>query len=211
MRSRVAIVDDHEIVRRGLRSILDQSGEFEVVGEASNGEDGLRLIRAQCPDLALVDIRMVGVTGLDLCQSVQEESLGTAVVILTSYAEEELLQACVQAGARGYLLKDVQGPDLVQALLQIQRGGAALHPAAARLVFQMMRSDPAGFTPFSGLTKQEREILQWIAHGFTNREIGQQMHLSENTIKTHVLDILRHLGVKNRIEAAVAAYRYGLI
>ncbi|MCL6562924.1 MAG: response regulator transcription factor [Firmicutes bacterium] len=207
---RVVLVDDHEVVRRGIRAILSDTDEFEVVGEARNGEEGLALIRALLPDLALVDIRMGGHDGPALCQAVREEKLPCAVVILTSYLNEDLIRTCVRLGVRGYILKDVEGFDLLNSLRKIIHGGAVLDPKAAELVLQWMQHvppEPAAPT----LSRQDIEMLRLVAEGLTNREIGRTLYLSENTVKVRVNDIVHRLGAKNRIEAVMIAHRQGLI
>jgi len=207
---RVILVDDHEVVRRGIRAILSETDEFEVVGEARNGDEGLALIRTRLPDLALVDIRMGGHDGPALCQAVKEEKLPTAIVILTSYLHEDLIRTCVRLGVRGYILKDVEGFDLLHSLRKIIHGGAVLDPKAAELVLQWMQhvpSDPA--TPT--LSRQDIEMLRLVAEGLTNREIGRKLYLSENTVKVRVNDIVHRLNAKNRIEAVMMAHRQGLL
>ncbi|MBX5466313.1 MAG: response regulator transcription factor [Firmicutes bacterium] len=205
---RVVLVDDHEVVRRGIRAILSESDEFTVVGEARDGEEGLQLIRHARPDLALVDIRMGGRDGPALCQAVQAERLPTAVVILTSFLDQDLVRTCLRYGVRGYLVKDVEGFDLVQSLRKIVHGGAVLDPKAAEVVLQWIQCDPA-YATGPRLTPQDIEILRLVAEGLTNREIGRQLYLSENTVKARVNDIIRRLNAKNRIEAVMIAHRQG--
>lgn len=207
--ARVVLVDDHEVVRRGIRSILAETDEFVVVGEAREGREGLRLIRTLRPDLALVDLRMDGMDGPALCQAVQAEGLPTAVVILTSFLDEALIQTCIRLGVRGYLLKDVEGFDLLNSLRKVRQGGSVLDPKATGLVLhwiQQGREDPA-----ASLGPQDLEVLRLVAEGLTNREIGRTLFLSENTVKVRVMDIARRLGAKNRIEAVMIAHRHGLI
>jgi two-component system response regulator DevR len=207
--ARVVLVDDHEVVRRGIRSILAETDEFVVVGEAREGREGLRLIRSLRPDLALVDLRMDGGDGPALCQAVQAENLPTAVVILTSFLDEALIQTCIRLGVRGYLLKDVEGFDLLNSLRKVRQGGSVLDPKATGLVLQWIQQgrEDAGTT----LTPQDLEVLRLVADGLTNREIGRALYLSENTVKVRVMDIARRLGAKNRIEAVMIAHRHGLL
>jgi two-component system response regulator DevR len=209
---RVVLVDDHEVVRRGIRALLAESQEFTVVGEARNGDEGYALIRDLRPDLALVDIRMGGRDGPGLCRRIQEEGLPTAVVILTSYLDEELVQTCIRLGARGYILKDVEGFDLLRSLRQIMQGGSVLDPKATEVVLHWVKQSRMGKeTVAASLTSQDLEILRLVAEGLTNREIGHRLYLSESTVKAKVNDIVHRLGAKNRIEAVMIAHRSGLL
>lgn len=204
---RIVLVDDHEVVRKGISSILSEESEFEVVGEASNGQEGLEKIRSLKPDLALIDIRMKEMNGPSLCRAVRQDNLKTILVILTSYADETLVQTCLQLGVQGYILKDIQGFDLVKSIRTIMQGDSFLDPRATKVAVKWIENSVHPRT----LNPRDLDILQFMADGLTNREIGEKMFLSENTIKTHVLDIFRRLGVKNRIEAVVNAYRQGIL
>jgi two-component system response regulator DevR len=207
---RVVLVDDHEVVRRGLRAILADTTEFRVVGEAANGEDGLALIRELKPELALVDIRMGGRDGPALCRAVRDERLSTAVVILTSYLDEELIQTCIRLGVRGYIMKNVEGFDLVNSLRKIMAGGSVLDPKATEVVMHWIQQgspDSASAT----LSTHDVNILRLVAEGLTNREIGRQLYLSENTIKARVNEIVHRLHARNRLEAVMIAHRHGLL
>ncbi|MEB3101391.1 response regulator [Ferviditalea candida] len=208
---RILLVDDHEIVRKGLSSMLQDEPQFEVVGEASNGQEGLEKIRSLEPDLALIDIRMKEMSGPALCRTVRQENLKTILVILTSYADEALVQTCLQLGVQGYILKDIQGFDLVKSIRTIMQGESILDPKATKVAVKLIEQGIENSIHPRTLNPRDLDILRLMAEGLTNREIGEKMFLSENTIKTHVLDIFRRIGVKNRIEAVVTAYRQGIL
>lgn len=207
----ILIVDDHEVVRRGIRALLSEEEDFQVIGEAENGEQGLDMLRELKPDLALIDIRMKGMSGSTLCRLARQEGLETMLVILTSYADEELVQTCLQLGVQGYILKDIHGFDLVQSIRSIMEGESILAPQATSVAMRWIQDSTKRTANSKTLSLRDIEILQLMAEGLTNREIGQKLYLSENTIKTYVLDIFRHLEVKNRIEAVVTAYRQGIL
>lgn len=208
---KILIVDDHEVVRKGICSILEEEPDFEVVGEAENGTKGLEMLRALKPDLALIDIRMKGMNGSALCRIARQEGLQTILVILTSYADEELVQTCLQLGVQGYILKEIQGFDLVKSIRSIMDGGSILDPKATKVAMRWIQDRSENSSNLKSLSPRDIEILELIADGMTNREIGQRLYLSENTIKTYILEIFRHLEVKNRIEAVVTAYRQGIL
>jgi two-component system response regulator DevR len=205
---RVVLVDDHRIVRQGLRSILDPDPRFEVVGEASNGADALRIVVEQRPDIVLLDLKLPGMGGVELCQRMVQISPKMAVLILTAFIDRNLVDACLRAGARGYLLKDAENLHLREQLLAVAQGHAALDPRAADVLTDYIHQyDP----PPEVLTLREMEILRLIAQGLTNKEIGSRLHLSENTVKGYVKDILAKMDVRNRIEAVLRAKERGLL
>lgn len=206
-RIRLMVVDDHQIVRQGLRSILEREPDLEVIGEAASGEEALELAERHPPDVALVDIRMQGMSGIDLCRRLRETAPATAVLILTSYINEAMVRECIQAGARGYLLKDLNVLDLVSSVRSVVRGDAALAPRAAALLLHAMheKPDPAN------ITGEELDLLRYIARGLTNREIAATIYISENTVKDRVLELFRKLKVKNRVEAVMEGVRRGLL
>jgi DNA-binding NarL/FixJ family response regulator len=205
---RVVIVDDHRIVRQGLRSILDPDPRFEVVGEAANGTDALRIVTEQPPDVTLLDLKLPDMGGVELCQRIIQACPDTEVLILTAFIDRNLVNACLQAGARGYLLKDAENLRLREQLLSVVEGHAALDPRAADVLTEYVRYQEH---PPRMLTLREVEVLRLITHGLTNKEIGSQLHLSENTVKGYVKDILSKLGAHNRIEAVLLAKERGLI
>jgi two-component system response regulator DevR len=206
-RIRILIVDDHLIVRQGLRSIMNQEPDMEVVGEFGSGEEVLAHIQELAPDVALVDVRMPGISGVDLCRRLREVAPQTAVVILTSFFNEELVRECIQAGARGYLLKDVGEFDLVRGVRAAMAGEAAISPKAAGLLVDWVqqRPDPSSLSP------DELELLRYIARGMTNREVAAELFVSENTVKDRVLELFRKLKVKGRVEAVMEGVRRGLL
>lgn len=203
---RVVLVDDHRIVRQGLRSTLDPDPRFEVVGEASNGADALRVVAEQQPDVVLLDVRLPGMGGAELCHRIVQAHPEIAVLILTAFIDRNLVNDVLQAGARGYLLKDAENLHLRERLLSIVEGHTALDPRAADVLVDNVRQRPP-----QSLSLREMEILRLIAQGLTNREIGGQLHLSENTVKGYVKDILSKMGARNRIEAVFLARARSLI
>ena len=207
---RVAIVDDHEIVRRGIVAILQGDPEFEVVGEAGDSEEALRLIRATRPDVALVDVRLSEVSGIELCHRIQRDAPETAVLILTGYLDSGVVQECIRAGAKGYVLKDVASTDLRRSIRELARGGSPVDPRAARMMLHWLHQGENSGDP-DHLTLREIEILRLIAEGLTNRQIAQRLHLSENTVKTYIQDLYQKLDSHNRIEAVMRATRRGLL
>ncbi len=206
---RVVLVDDHEVVRRGIRSILEETDEFRVVGEARDGVEGLQVIRDLDPDLALVDLRMGGRDGATLCQAVRDEGLRTALVILTSYLDEALIETCIRLGVRGYILKEVEGFDLLQSLRKIVDGGSVLDARATDVVMHWIQTGST--EPALPLNAHDLDMLRLVAEGLTNREIGRRLFLSENTVKARVNDIAHRLRAKNRVEAVMIAHRHGLL
>jgi two-component system, NarL family, response regulator DevR len=206
-RIRILLVDDHLIVRGGLRTILEKEPDMEVIGAVGSAEEALLLMERQAPDVALVDIRMPGMSGVELCRRMREINPQTAVLMLTSFLNEELVRECVQAGARGYLLKDVDDLDLVRSVRSVVRGEAAISPKAAVLLMDMVVHGP----DTGSITSDELELLRHIARGLTNRDIANLMYLSENTVKDRVLELFRKLKVKGRVEAAMEGVRRGLL
>jgi len=207
-RIRVVLVDDHPIVRQGLRSILDPDPRFEVVGEATNGEDALPLVAEQRPDVVLLDLKLGDMSGVEVCHKMIEASPETAVLVLTAFIDWHLVHACLRAGASGYLVKDAENLRLREQLLTVTRGHTALDPRAADVLANHVRR--AGPPP-ELLTAREMEVLRLIARGLTNREIGEQLYLSENTVKGYVKEILAKLGVRNRVEAVLVAKERSLL
>jgi len=203
---RVVLVDDHRIVRQGLRSTLDPDPRFEVVGEASNGADALRVVAEQQPDVVLLDVRLPSMGGVELCHRIVRAHPEIAVLVLTAFIDRNLVNAVLQAGARGYLLKDAENLRLRERLLSIVQGHTALDPRAADVLVDNVRQRPP-----QALSLREMEILRLIAQGLTNREIGGQLHLSENTVKGYVKDILSKMGARNRIQAVFLARERSLI
>ena len=206
-RIRVLIVDDHAVVRRGLRAFLDLQADVEVVGEAADGTAAEEMAATLHPDVVLMDLVMPGTDGIATIRRLREAREKPAVLVLTSFLDDVHVFAALQAGAAGYLLKDVQPDDLVRSIRQVHQGESALHPkVAARLVEHT--AQPSGFADF---TPRERDVLRLLAEGFANKEIARRLSLSEKTVKTHVSNILQKLGVADRTQAALLAVRRGLV
>ncbi len=206
-RIRVLIVDDHAVVRRGLRAFLDLQPEVEVVGEAVDGASAEEMTGTLRPDVVLMDLVMPDTDGIATIRRLRERREKPAVLVLTSFLDDVHVFAALQAGAAGYLLKEVQPDELVRAIRQVHQGESALHPkVAARLV--QHTAQPAGF---ADLTPRERDVLRLLAEGFANKEIARRLSLSEKTVKTHVSNILQKLGVADRTQAALLAVRRGLV
>lgn len=205
---RVAIADDHEIVRRGLRMTILGEEDMELVGEATNGREALLLARAQRPDVLLLDIQMPEMDGLAAAEQIHREQPEVHILILTSFDSDARLYAALKAGVTGYLLKDTPGDGLVAAIRGAAEGTPQLHPEIAR---KLMGQMPAPVTPLDELTEREREVLTLLAQGNSNKEIGAQLFLTEATVKGYVSTILGKLHVADRTQAALLAVRYGLV
>jgi len=204
---RVLIVDDHAVVRRGLRAFLDLQPDVEVVGEAVDGASAEAMSARLGPAVVLMDLVMPDTDGIATIRRLRASREKPTVLVLTSFLDDVHVFAALQAGAAGYLLKDVQPDELVRAIRQVHQGESALHPkVAARLV--QHTAQPAGFADF---TPRERDVLRLLAEGFANKEIARRLSLSEKTAKTHVSNILQKLGVADRTQAALLAVRRGLV
>lgn len=204
---RVALVDDHKIVRQGLRSILDPDPEFVVVGEASNSAEALPIIAEHQPDVVLLDLKMPDTEGVALCERITQEFPGTVVLILTAFMDRDLVNACFQAGARGYLLKDVENLNLREQLRAVVQGHAALDPRAAGVLADIVQQKGQ---QSDALRPREIEVLRLVSQGLTNKEIGDALFLSEHTIKGYVKEIMIKLNARNRIEAVFIARQRNL-
>lgn len=206
---RILIADDHSVVRAGLRALLEQHGHFRVIAEASTGEDAIRLAQEYRPDVAVLDIRMPGVSGIEACRQIIETVPNCEVVMLTSYAEDELLMAAIQAGASGYVLKRIGDNELVQAIERVSRGEGMLDPAMTASVFAEVRkaNQAQHAAAFSDLTPQEMAVLAHVAQGLTNRQIAVKLYLGEGTVRNYVSSVLSKIGASNRAEAAAFAVR----
>ncbi|MGD1992858.1 MAG: response regulator transcription factor [Anaerolineae bacterium] len=209
---RILIVDDHEVVRLGLRALLDRHPDFSVVDEASTAREALQKAMLHQPDVVVMDIRMPGRSGIDVCEDIVEKLPDTKVIILTSYAEDELLFDAISAGACGYVLKQIGSEDLVSAIETVGRGEALLDPAVTRRVFERVREAARQETAaaFAELTDQELRILSHVAEGKTNREIAETLFLGEGTVRNYVSSILGKLDLTNRAEAAAYAVEHDL-
>ena len=207
MTTRVFLVDDHELVRRGLRDLVSAETDIIVVGEAATGEEALQRIPATKPDVAVLDVRLgndpSGITGVEVCREVRSSHPEVACVMLTSYADDEALFASIMAGAAGYVLKQIRGLDLVDAIRRVAAGDSLLDSVVTARVLDRVRAPLAD--PLAVLTPQEHRILDLITEGMTNRQIGEQMFLAEKTVKNYVSHLLAKLGMERRTEAAAYA------
>jgi DNA-binding NarL/FixJ family response regulator len=211
-KKRIVIVDDHEVVRIGLRALLAQNPQFEVIGEAGNSKDALELVSRLNPDIVLMDIRLPGISGIEACEQITRDYPQSKVVMLTSYAEDEMLFNAIRAGASGYVLKQIGGEDLIHALEAVGRGEALLDPAVTQRVFQEVRRavKEEEASAFASLSQQEKHVLSLVSAGKTNREIAKELFLGEGTVRNYVSSILSKLGVSNRAEAAAYAVEHNL-
>jgi two-component system response regulator DevR len=213
---RLMIIDDHEMVREGLKAILITEPDFSIVGLAANAEEALILIERLRPDVALLDVRLPGVSGIEVCRIVTEQYPETAVIILTTFTDEKVIAQSIQAGAKGFILKDVERFDLKRAIRAVARGEAAIDTKTAAAVLAQLRrvgdhkGRPYKKEPLTEpLSSQQIVILRLVAQGLSSREIATQLYLSENTVKGYVQEILHRLGVKNRTEAVMVAVKQG--
>lgn len=207
---RVLLADDHDIVRQGLKSVLRAHSDFNVVAEARDGEEAVRLAKKEQPDLVVLDVRMPKLGGIEACREIRSTVPGANVLMLTSYSDEAAVMSAILAGASGFMLKEVNTADLIEAMRTVAQGGKTLDPASSATVIDQIRrgnvlSEEDRLA--QSLTEREQKILELIADGQTNREIGEQLYLSERTVKHHVSDILGKLGLTRRVEAATFAIR----
>ena len=207
MTVRVFLLDDHEVVRRGVRDLLEAQDDFEVVGEAGTAEEGLSRIPPTKPDVAVVDMRLPDGNGVEVCREVRSRDESIHCLILTSFADDEALFDSIMAGAAGYLLKQIKGTDLIDAVKRVAAGQSLLDPNVTARVLERLRKPPEEDERLARLTPQERKILDLIAEGMTNRQIGEEMFLAEKTVKNYVSNLLSKLGMERRTEAAVFAAR----
>jgi RNA polymerase sigma factor (sigma-70 family) len=206
-RQRIILVDDHEVVRLGLKALISRRADMEVVAEADNAIQAVAKALEFKPDSIVMDIRLGGGSGIDACREIMARLPNTRIVMLTSYAEDEVLFAAIRAGAAGYVLKQAGGQDVLRALEAVGQGQALLDPALTERVFAQVRrsANAQASAAFSALSDQERRILVLVAKGKTNHEIAQDLHLSEGTVRNYVSSILSKLNVANRAEAAAYA------
>ncbi|GGM32211.1 MULTISPECIES: response regulator [Micromonospora] len=204
---RVFLLDDHEVVRRGLADLLTSGGDIEVVGESGSATEATRRIPALRPDVAILDARLPDGNGIDVCRDVRAVDSSIRGLILTSYEDDEALFAAIMAGAAGYVLKQIRGTDLVDAVRRVAAGQSLLDPAITTRVLDRIRSGVEQPRELQSLTEQERRILEYVAEGLTNREIAGRMFLAEKTVKNYVSSVLAKLGLERRTQAAVLATR----
>ena len=211
-KQRIILVDDHEVVRLGLKSLLERHPQFEVVGEASSARDALEQVAALEPDVVVMDIRLPGTSGIEACEQIVDQHPNTKVIMLTSYAEDEMLFSAIRAGASGYVLKQIASEELVKAIEAVGRGEALLDPAVTQRVFQEVRRavKEEEASAFAHLSQQEKHVLLLVSEGKTNREIAKNLFLGEGTVRNYVSSILSKLGVNNRAEAAAYAVEHSL-
>lgn len=211
-KQRIVLVDDHEVVRLGLKSLLERHPQFEVVGEAGSARDALEQVAATEPDVVVMDIRLPGTSGIEACEQIVDQYPNTKVIMLTSYAEDEMLFSAIRAGASGYVLKQIASEELVKAIEAVGRGEALLDPAVTQRVFQEVRRavKEEEASAFAHLSQQEKHVLLLVSEGKTNREIAKSLFLGEGTVRNYVSSILSKLGVNNRAEAAAYAVEHNL-
>lgn len=210
MAIKVFLLDDHEVVRLGLRQLLESEADIEVVGEASTASQARARIPALRPDVAVLDVRLPDGDGVTVCRDVRSAmDPAPACLMLTSYSDDEALFEAIMAGASGYLLKQIGGMDIVGAVRRLASGESMLDPTLTKAVLERLRRGPEQEDPrYAALTEQERRILDHIAEGLTNRQIAQSMYLAEKTVKNYVSALLRKLGMERRTEAAVFAVEH---
>jgi DNA-binding NarL/FixJ family response regulator len=204
---RVFLLDDHEIVRRGVRELLEAEPDIAVIGEAGTAESALARIPALRPDVAILDVRLPDGNGVGVCRDIRSAMPEVACLMLTSFGDDEALFDAIMAGASGYVLKQIRGTDLVGAVRAVASGKSLLDPEAAGMVMRRMRDQAAHSDPLAGLTPQERRILELIGEGLTNRQIGGRMYLAEKTVKNYVSALFVKLGMERRTQAAAYAAR----
>ena len=204
-RIRVFLLDDHEVVRRGLHDLLESEGDIEIVGESGSAREATARIPALRPDVAVLDARLPDGSGIDVCRDVRSTDPSIKALILTSYDDDEALFAAIMAGAAGYVLKQIGAGDLVDSVRRVAAGQSLIDPHLMARVLERERSGPPEHEELAGLTEQERKILALIAEGMTNRQIGERLFLAEKTVKNYVSSILSKLGLERRTQAAVLA------
>lgn len=204
-RVRVLLCDDHELVRRGLRALLESDLTIEVIGEASSADEAVGTAAAATPDVVVMDVRMPGRSGIEACRDIRAHRPETRVLILTSFADDEALFSAIMAGASGYVLKQIHGNDLLDAIHRVAKGESLLDPSVTGRVLARIRGDTVSGDSEDGveqLTPQERRIIGLVAEGLTNRQIGEKVHLAEKTVKNYVSNILMKLDLSRRAEVA---------
>jgi DNA-binding NarL/FixJ family response regulator len=210
---RVMIVDDHQIVREGLKAILQDDPDFEVVAESGSANGLAQLVQRTRPDVVMLDARLPGVSGAEACRQLTAAHPDIPVLIVSTYSDDRLVEECIRAGAKGYVIKDIQRLSLKESIRAVREGGGAVSPAIAAKVLNRLRTQEelASTESSNPLSHTQLEILRLIAAGFSNREIASRIHLSENTIKSHIQEIFRKLDVGNRVQAALKASKEGWV
>lgn len=211
MTIRILIVDDHELVRAGLKSVLAQEPDLSVVAEASNGDEALAAVQRLHPDVVVLDLSLPGPSGPDLIGSMLAAHPGAKILVLTSFVEEPMVVGCLRAGAQGYMVKDVQSLDLKRDIRDVAQGKMVIDPKVSHFLMAHLRGPQRPAPGEPSLSPQQMEIVRLLAQGYSNREIAHKLFLSENTVKGYVADVLHKLEVKNRVEAAMLATRKGWV
>lgn len=211
-RQRILLVDDHEVVRLGLKALIERNPDMEVVAEASAASEAMTKAVAFKPDVVIMDIRLAGASGIEACREITAQLPESKVIMLTSYAEDDMLFAAIRAGAAGYVLKQAGGQEVIRAIETVAQGNSLLDPVLTERVFAEVRRAARAqeSTAFSQLTEQERRVLLLVAEGKTNREIAEDLHLGQGTVRNYVSNILSKLGLANRAEAASYATKNNL-
>jgi DNA-binding NarL/FixJ family response regulator len=204
---RVFLLDDHEVVRRGVRELLESDGDVEVVGEASTAAEAMARVPAVRPDVAVLDVRLPDGDGVTVCRDLRSQLPELACLMLTSFADDEALFDSIMAGAAGYVLKQVRGADILGAVRTVAAGGSLLDSRTTARVMERLRNEGTASDPLAGLSEQERRILDLIGEGLTNRQIGERMFLAEKTVKNYVSNLLAKLGMERRTQAAAFVAR----
>ena len=205
---RIALVDDHELVRRGIAELLSAEPDMEVIAEAATVAQAQSRVAATKPDVVLLDVRLPDGSGIDVCRNIRQAAPQTRCLMLTAYDDEDALYAAVLAGAAGYVLKDIRGTRLVEAIRRVAAGHSLLNPTIKNMVTQRMQAASSEGDPrLDELTDREHQVLNLIAEGLTNREIGQRLNLAEKTVKNYVSSVLSKLGLQRRTQAAVLGDR----
>ncbi len=202
---RVFVLDDHELVRTGLRTLLEDEDDMEVIGEAGTVADGVRLIRQLEPDVAILDVRLPDGSGIEVCREIQSSTPFVRCLMLTSHSDDDALFSSIMAGASGYVLKEVGSGDLLGDIRRVSKGASLLDPALTQELLDRLRRDQEAESRLTVLTPQERRVLELIAQGQSNRQIAQELFLAEATVKNYVSSLLSKLGMRRRTEAAVYA------
>jgi two-component system, NarL family, response regulator DevR len=205
---RVFLLDDHEVVRRGIKELLESEGDIEVVGESGSAQEATRRIPALRPDVAILDGRLPDGTGMEVCRDVRSVDPSIKALILTSYDDDEALFSAIMAGAAGYILKQVRGNDLVETVRRVAAGESTLDPSVTARVLDRVRNGPPRDQQLEALTTQEQKILELIGEGLTNRQIAERMYLAEKTVKNYVSSLLAKLGLTSRTQAAIFATKH---
>jgi two-component system response regulator DevR len=200
---RVFLLDDHEVVRRGVANLLDAEPDIEVVGEASTTAQARGRIEATRPDVAILDVRLPGGSGIDVCRDLKTQDSPVRCIMLTGYDDEDAVYAAVIAGAAGYVVKDIQGSKLVESVRAVAAGRTLLDPRLARRAVESLQRGPGGDSRLDSLSVRERQVLALVAGGLTNRQIGEELALAEKTVKNYVSSLLAKLGLQRRTQAAI--------